>query len=112
MPKQAVKVHVRLRPTASFTRLLKCVVQFLKLGGKEEKVSWQPNLHSREKEDGRTIEVTPKRREENSSSGSVESLSFKFDGVLHTSGQEFTYNTCAKDVVESVIDGYNGTILA
>ena len=37
---------------------------------------------------------------------------FRVSGILHNSSQEETYNKTARDIVDSVLDGYNGTILA
>ena len=41
-----------------------------------------------------------------------ESTSFRFDNVLHNASQEDVYKECAEDVLQSFIEGYNGTILA
>jgi kinesin family protein 6/9 len=41
-----------------------------------------------------------------------EDWSFKFDQILHNSSQETTYDVVAADIVQSVLEGYNGTILA
>jgi kinesin family protein 6/9 len=41
-----------------------------------------------------------------------ESYSFKFDNVLHNVSQETVFDECAREIISSVVDGYNGTILA
>jgi kinesin family protein 6/9 len=41
----------------------------------------------------------------------LEDWDFKFDKVLHNSPQETVYDTCGFDIVDSVLQGYNGTIL-
>lgn len=41
-----------------------------------------------------------------------EDFLFKFSNVLHNASQEEVYETCARDIVGSCADGYNGTILA
>lgn len=37
---------------------------------------------------------------------------FQFDNVLGNSSQEQVYDLAAKDIVENVLQGYNGTIMA
>lgn len=39
-----------------------------------------------------------------------EQWKFKFDKILHNSSQEEVFDYCAKDIVKSVAEGYNGTI--
>lgn len=41
-----------------------------------------------------------------------ETWHFKLDKVLSNGSQEQIFEICASDVVRSVMDGYNGTILA
>lgn len=40
-----------------------------------------------------------------------EDWSFKFDQLLHNSSQEQVYDVVARDIVDSVLEGYNGTIM-
>ena len=40
-----------------------------------------------------------------------ESWRFKFDKLLHNSSQEDVFDQCSKDIVNSVIDGFNGTVM-
>lgn len=42
----------------------------------------------------------------------LEHLLFKYDGILPKASQETVYSTCAQDVVDHVLRGYNGTIFA
>eukprot|EP01050_Picozoa_sp_SAG11_P023588 SAG11_NODE_4780_length_1768_cov_1.588376_1_plen_447_part_10 len=37
---------------------------------------------------------------------------FRFDSVLDNASQETMYEVCAEDITQSVLDGYNGTIMA
>jgi len=41
-----------------------------------------------------------------------ENWTFKFDHLLHNATQEAVYDTAARDIVENVLSGFNGTILA
>eukprot|EP00439_Symbiodinium_sp_Y106_P007769 s577_g1.t1 len=41
-----------------------------------------------------------------------ESWHFKLDKVLANASQEQVYDLCSGDVVRSVMDGYNGTVMA
>ena len=81
-----VKVAVRTRPTASFAT--DCI-----------KVS------------GDSVSIKMPKKEGNSSENVKDSWSWKFDAVLHNSSQEATYNEVVLPVVQSVLQGYNGTIM-
>ena len=37
--------------------------------------------------------------------------SFRVDGILHNSSQENVYDDVVRDISNSVLDGYNGTVL-
>eukprot|EP00873_Tetraselmis_striata_P024623 jgi/Tetstr1/444887/TSEL_032725.t1 len=41
-----------------------------------------------------------------------EHYQFKFEHLLHNATQELTYQVCAQEIVGSVIQGYNGTVMA
>lgn len=41
-----------------------------------------------------------------------EDWQFKLNKILHNTDQETTYDECAEDIVNSVLQGYNGTIMA
>ena len=40
-----------------------------------------------------------------------ESWRFKFDRILHNASQEDVFDSCARDIIKSVVDGFNGTVL-
>ena len=40
-----------------------------------------------------------------------ESWRFKFDKILHNARQDDVFDNCARDIVRSVVDGFNGTVL-
>ncbi|DBA69401.1 TPA: Kinesin heavy chain [Trebouxia sp. C0005] len=65
----------------------------------------------RSSEDGKSVALTLAKT---SIAGVVnntsDSLSFKFDGILEGAGQDSVYATCAHEVAESLLAGYNGTI--
>jgi len=90
MTKSAVRVCVRTRPTAQFAHDQLIV-----------------------KPESRTIEVNLKK---NPAMGVVnnmrENYTFKFDGLLHNSSQETVYHECMDEIVQGVVKGYNGTMLA
>ncbi len=41
-----------------------------------------------------------------------EEWNFRFDHVMHNAEQQAVYDLCAKDIVDGVLEGYNGTVLA
>ncbi|GIM16156.1 hypothetical protein Vretimale_18808 [Volvox reticuliferus] len=87
MVKQAVKVFVRTRPTATSS-------SGIKIG-----------------HDGQSVSVNvPKDESAGIINNQQESFSFKFDGVLENVSQEEAYTTVAHEVVDSLMSGYNGTI--
>ena len=90
MVKSAVKVVIRTRPTANFaTKNLKLDLE------------------------KKTIEVfIPKDDTQGLINNQLENWKFKFDEFLHNASQEEVYDACSHDIVHSVIEGYNGTILA
>jgi kinesin family protein 6/9 len=90
MVKSAVKVVVRTRPTPNFaSRNLKIDIE------------------------KRTIEAfIPKDNSQGLINNQQENWKFKFDEFLHNSSQEDAYEVCAREIVHSVLEGYNGTIMA
>ena len=40
-----------------------------------------------------------------------ETWKFKFDKLMHNSSQEDIFEFCAQDIVKSVVNGFNGTIM-
>lgn len=90
MVKSPVKVAVRTRPTASFASQ-----------------NIQIDL------DKKTIDVhIPKDSSQGIINNQQEDWKFKFDEILHNSSQEAVYDSMARQLVQSVVQGYNGTILA
>lgn len=41
----------------------------------------------------------------------TETWKFKFNKILHNSSQDDVFENCADDIVKSLVDGYNGTIM-
>ena len=86
MVKHPVQVVVRTRPTSSFAA---------------DQITLEP--------DNQSIEIFVKKKE---GSGHVnnqqERHTFKYDKVLFNVSQETMYEACAKETVQSVLQGYNG----
>ena len=81
----AVQVVVRTRPTASFA------ADNIVVG-----------------EDRKTMTVrVPKADNPNAQ----DSWGFRYDGVLHNASQETVYQEQVEHIVQSVLRGYNGTIM-
>ena len=90
MVKSPVKVAVRTRPTASFA-----------------------SQNIRIDLDKKTIDVhIPKDSTQGIINNQQEDWKFKFDEILHNSSQEAVYDSMARQLVQSVVLGYNGTVLA
>lgn len=90
MGKSNVRVVLRARPTANFAN---------------------ENFQFNEGSDSIDMRL-PKEEGAGHVNNQQESWHFKVDKVLVNSSQESVFETCASDVVKSVMDGYNGTILA
>ena len=84
MPASSVKVCIRTRPTASFAQ--------------DQIVVGEDNTLS--------VKV-PKSDNPNAQN----SWSWKYDAVLHNASQETVYTEHAQPIVQSVLRGYNGTIM-
>ena len=64
-------------------------------------------------QDGKTVKMLlPKNAEAGLINNQLEHLQFKYDGILPKASQETVYSTCAQEVVDHVLRGYNGTIFA
>lgn len=50
------------------------------------------------------------RLSHSSSLSSPAHILLQFDGILEGAGQDHVYATCANEVAESLLEGYNGTI--
>lgn len=86
--KQAVRVIIRTRPTADFA--------------------------------SKNLEIDPSkgtiviRQDKNEEAGFVNNQTdqwkFNFEKILHNASQDEVYEQCATDIIQSVVEGYNGTI--
>lgn len=90
MPRTNVKVIVRARPTAHYA---------------------SENFQFSEATDSIDMRLT-KDDKGGQVNNQKESWHFKLDKVLPNAGQEQVFDICAAEVCRSVMDGYNGTILA
>lgn len=57
-----------------------------------------------------TINI-PKLAEKGMINNQQESWKYKFDKVLHNASQEDMFDYCARDIIISATEGYNGTIM-
>jgi len=89
MPKQAVKVLIRTRPTANFASKNLVIDQ--------AKGQMQIMLDKDE------------------SQGSVNNMTdlykFNFEKILHNASQDEVYEASSSEIIQSVVDGFNGTVL-
>ena len=95
MPKQAVKVCIRTRPTGNFDET---AVQI-----DVNKASVIIDTSAKKKADSHI----PDSAVDNSNS----IFSFNYHHILHNASQDTVYNTLSRDVVQSVVNGTNGTIM-
>eukprot|EP01112_Ceratiomyxa_fruticulosa_P010632 TRINITY_DN2820_c0_g1_i1.p1 TRINITY_DN2820_c0_g1~~TRINITY_DN2820_c0_g1_i1.p1 ORF type:complete len:954 (+),score=259.19 TRINITY_DN2820_c0_g1_i1:209-3070(+) len=86
--KNAVKVFVRTKPTSQLA---------------QENITVQ--------DDKRGITISQKRANAGFVNNHQDTWGFTFDGILDNVTQDQVYQECAVPVVQSVLDGYNGTIL-
>ena len=97
MPRQAVKVCIRTRPTANFAAN---AIQI-----DPAKATVVINTADKKAQDAT-------HHADTSGMNNMDTLfSFKFHHVLHNASQDTVYNTLSSDVVQSVVDGTNGTIM-
>lgn len=89
MTKQAVKVIIRTRPTSDFAS----------------------KTYDIDTAKGSIAINQTKRPEDGHVNNCTEKWKFNFEKILHNASQDETYESTAVDIVQSVIDGYNGTIL-
>jgi kinesin family protein 6/9 len=89
MVRSAVQVCIRTRPTALFAH---------------QELAVDP--------EARTVDVNIKKKPEMGVVNNIrENFHYKFDKVMHNSSQDTVYHECVSDVVRSVAQGYNGTVL-
>ncbi|CAK9009206.1 Kinesin-like protein KLP1, partial [Durusdinium trenchii] len=97
--KECVKVLVRTRPTANFSQDQividhdKNAIRIVKRDGEEAGAGGG----------GAGGEATDNRKD---------SWNFQFNKVLHNTGQETMYGEAAQPIVEGVVEGVNGTVMA
>ncbi|GMH46356.1 hypothetical protein TrRE_jg4300 [Triparma retinervis] len=96
MPRQAVKVCIRTRPTANFAANAIQIDQ-----GKGTVVI---NTADKKAADATHTDTSGISNQETL-------FSFRFHHILHNVSQDTVYSTLSRDVVQSVVDGTNGTIM-
>ncbi|OMJ86652.1 hypothetical protein SteCoe_11804 [Stentor coeruleus] len=90
MVKSSIRVIIRTRPTANFA-------------SKNLKIDIEK----------KTIEAfIPKDDNQGLINNQQENWKFKFDEFLHNSTQEEVYDICGRDIIHSILEGYNGTVFA
>eukprot|EP00899_Mesostigma_viride_P022312 jgi/Mesvir1/3265/Mv16400-RA.1 len=89
MVRSAVRVVVRTKPTTKFAN---------------EAITLHP--------DRQTIAIHAKRATSDGPQNHQENYQFKVDEVLHGASQEQVFDTACRSLVESALEGFNGTILA
>lgn len=90
MVKAPIKVIIRARPTVNYA---------------------SKNIQMEENNSKISINI-PKQEEKGYVNHQQENWGFQFDKVLQNASQEVIFDICAKDIVNSLLDGYSGTILA
>jgi len=87
--KEKVKVVIRTRPTAHFA-------------SKNIKI---------DTEAGSILITKPKSEDAGPINNQLESWKFQYDKILHNASQEDVFDNCARGVISSIVEGYNGTIM-
>ena len=119
MPSSRVQVAIRTRPTSSFARdelnfdgksntiksTLRCASPFSCMLPYRSPQTLTPPAHN-------FCSVHLKKEEGHYVNNQQEDWQFKFNKILHNVDQQVMYDECADDIVNSVLQGYNGTILA
>ncbi|KAJ3043428.1 Kinesin-like protein kif9 [Rhizophlyctis rosea] len=85
-----VKVVIRTRPTSDFAQ------DIINFGVDRKGV----HIHIPKNEEGGYI------------NNQQEDWDFRFDSILHNASQETVYEECAAPIIKSLLEGYNGTIMA
>jgi len=99
MVKHNVKVVIRTRPTANFASKN----LYIDPATHVSQVSFSLLKH---------INVNiPKDEHGGHVNNQQESWRFKFDKLLHNSSQEDVFDATSRDIVKSVVDGFNGTVM-
>ena len=88
MGKQAVKVVIRTRPTADFSSK----------NFKIDSIQGKIDLHQeKDAEDGHV-------------NNKIDNWKFEFVKILHNASQDETYEATASEIIQSVTEGFNGTV--
>lgn len=90
MVKTPIKVIIRARPTVNYA---------------------SKNIMMDETNSKISINI-PKQEEKGYVNHQQENWGFQFDKVLQNASQEVIFDICAKNIVNSLLDGYSGTIMA
>lgn len=90
MVKTPIKVIIRARPTVNYA---------------------SKNIIMDETNNKISINI-PKQEEKGYVNHQQENWGFQFDKVLQNASQEVLFDICAKNLVNSLLDGYSGTIMA
>ena len=88
MSKQAVKVIIRTRPTDQFA------VKNLKVNC-----------------DNGNFEVQIDKKDQGFVNNGLDNWKFKFQHIMHNATQDDVYDTSSAEIVQSVVKGYNGSIM-
>eukprot|EP00736_Rhodelphis_marinus_P013962 Rmarinus@m.10756 len=91
MVKAAVQVYVRTRPTVNFSE-------------QNFQINTQENSFRLHRDRG--------AKDATIVNNNVDDWQFRYDGILHNASQDQVYESVAFDIVDSVLKGYNGTMLA
>ncbi|KAL3901744.1 MAG: hypothetical protein SGCHY_000372 [Lobulomycetales sp.] len=89
-PKSKVKVLLRTRPTSNFAQ------DVISFGSDRKSV----HIH------------IPKDSEGGHINNQQENWDFKLDRILHNAGQETMFEEAALPIIKTLLDGYNGTLMA
>ena len=89
MVKQSVKVVIRTRPTSDFASKVYAID-----AGK-----------------GTVSMSAEKRPEDGTVNNQTDHWKFQFEKILHNASQDEVYEQTASEIISSVVEGYNGTVL-
>jgi hypothetical protein len=62
--------------------------------------------------DNKTVSVGLKKLDQGIINNQQDSMTFKYDTILQNTSQDGVFTQCAAEVVDNVLNGYNGTIFA
>ena len=99
MAKHRVKVVVRTRPTSNFASKNLQIDQIQNVS--HLLLTFQKAI---------TVQI-PKKEEGGAVNNQQEQWRFRFDKILHNASQDEVFDNCTRDIVKSVVEGFNGTVL-